>query len=122
MKYLKKYISDGEQLLRTAVFCFTIFPLLAVITERSKLVIDLYYLIMFIGVFHTLLVARLMFNTEQRKVLVVGFVLSLIGILNSVLFMLGIINEDTAPNWVIIELIIITIILWGISLIKSLRS
>lgn len=37
------------------------------------------------------------------------------------LFLFSIINDENAGNVVIYELIIITIVLWGISLVRSLR-
>lgn len=121
MKYLKKYLSDGVMLMHTSTVCFIIFPLLAIITDHSKFVEDMYFIILFIGTLHSLLAARLVLSKDHQKGIALGLILSGLGLFNGILFLLNIIDNETAGNVVIYELIIITIILWGIFLVKSLR-
>lgn len=121
MRLIKKYLSDGEQLLRTAVVCFILFPLLAIITTESKLVHDLYWILLFTGTIHTILAFKLFAGKQEIKGVILGLVLSGLGLVNGFLFLFSIINDENAGNVVIYELIIITIVLWGISLVRSLR-
>lgn len=121
MRLIKKYLSDGEQLLRTAVVCFILFPLLAIITTESKLVHDLYWILLFTGTIHTILAFKLFAGKKEMKGVILGLILSGLGLFNGFLFLFSIINDENAGNVVIYELIIITIVLWVISLVRSLR-
>lgn len=121
MRLIKKYLSDGEQLLRTAVVCFILFPLLAIITKESKLVHDLFWILLFTGTIHTFLAFKMLAGKQEMQGVILGLILSGLGLFNGFLFLFSIINDDNAGNVVIYELIIITIVLWGISLVRSLR-
>ena len=121
MKLIKKYLSDGEQLLKTALLFCIVFMLLPIITDRSDFVINVDYLLMFIAVLHVCLLSRIVLGSSEQKIVKLGLVLAGIGILNSCLIMLGYMSVDNA-DIVIYELITIIVCLWGISLINFLRS